>query len=514
MKTTRRLYKSVLPLFSLGLLLLLLGSASREDKSRPSYRRYHLAVLTHEIDPDLIPKRFTADFDEDGEIDQVIKTDTSLQVVLSGGGEFQYTVTDSPGDSGKRICDVDIMSLNRDGRYPSIMLATRERSGGRFQALTQEILQNDSGTFVLKHLGAYPWTRDGTVGEGAYPMKAEGLDCAWIQSNDLPVCFYASSHDEVMGMSRLIEFDVSGYQRLVTDPVLRSYYSWRMARKWEVFRRIGMDSAWLAEISSARDLARDWFGLDSTAMDRILTEHIPGHEGSVADTILAVSDWIEQSSPREQARMYLTSMDSQMFDSLLSANEVHEGDSAVDLFLSVVLARLEQEAVFSRDITREYHLPWPNQIGHNGPGRDGYHMVDAAFVDFSGDGLLDLVAVGQHSRVFSAIQHKDGYFIEAGFHSEPDEYVRVWAPRVPRATELVIPPCVYYGMEKEEGFRSDFVECYDRQAKEWYDLTLPEGPYCMERDPVMFWDMNDDGMIDFAARREDGSWNLLTFVQK
>ncbi len=62
--------------------------------------------------------------------------------------------------------------------------------------------------------------------------------------------------------------------------------------------------------------------------------------------------------------------------------------------------------------------------------------------------------------------------------------------------------------------RSDYVDCYDQDSGEWYEVTLPEGPYWTEYEPVMFWDMNDDGMIDFAARREDGSWNLLTFVQE
>lgn len=36
--------------------------------------------------------------------------------------------------------------------------------------------------------------------------------------------------------------------------------------------------------------------------------------------------------------------------------------------------------------------------------------------------------------------------------------------------------------------------------------------YAMALKRVMFWDASDDGRIDFAARRRDGSWNLLTLV--
>jgi hypothetical protein len=72
-------------------------------------------------------------------------------------------------------------------------------------------------------------------------------------------------------------------------------------------------------------------------------------------------------------------------------------------------------------------------------------------------------------------------------------------------------------MEKEEAsylIREDYVECYDRRTNEWYEVPLPGGPYAMELEHVMFWDMNQDGMIDFAVRKEDGSWNLLTFIEE
>jgi hypothetical protein len=143
-------------------------------------------------------------------------------------------------------------------------------------------------------------------------------------------------------------------------------------------------------------------------------------------------------------------------------------------------------------------------------------MMGAAFADFSGDGLLDLVVVGQHSRPFSAIQHPDGYFTDGQYRATPDEYVRVWAPKAGENTAAALPPCVYFAMEKaeEEAWRSDYVECYDRRSGEWYEIDLTQGPYWTEYAPVVFWDANDDGLIEFAARRADGSWSLLTFAKE
>jgi hypothetical protein len=69
-------------------------------------------------------------------------------------------------------------------------------------------------------------------------------------------------------------------------------------------------------------------------------------------------------------------------------------------------------------------------------------------------------------------------------------------------------------MEKDEASREDYMECYDRLTNDWYEVYLPAGPYSMELEHVMFWDMNQDGMIDFAVRKKDGSWNLLTFNQE
>jgi hypothetical protein len=493
--------------FSFGLALSLVSCAPKDKAVDANRIRYRVEVLAHNIDPEIIPDTFVADFDEDGEVDRVTVTDSTLQIDLTGGGEFLCSVRER-GQGSPKICDAKVFSLRQDGKFPSIVLATYDKL-----PVVQHVVYNDSGRLVHKRLGVFPYIQ--LITWSAYPMRAGGLDCTWLKSNDLPVCFFASREDGHLGVSRLIELDLNGYQRLASDSTLRSQYSLSMARQCEAFRRFVMDSARVAGISSARDALRGWLGVDSATLNRILLDQLPGHDGSVSDTLLAALDWLSQSSPRERARAYLH-MDAEAFDSILAESNVKESDSALDVVLAVGLGRLDHEAVLSHDVTRKYRLPWPTQRGQapGRPGLDGFFMGDAVFFDFSGDGLLDLVVVGQHSRPFSAIQHPDGYFTNAGYHAVPDEYIQVWAPKVGEDTEVIVPPCVYFSMEKDEARRSDRVECYDHKSYEWYEITLPEGPYWTENEPVMFWDMNDDGMIDFAARREDGSWNLLTFVQE
>jgi len=493
--------------------LLLAACASERGPAESTAGRYRVEVLEHGIDPQVIPDRFVADFDRDGEVDRVSVTDSAVQIDLSGGGEFSYLVRE-PGDDSPKIQDAKVFSLRPDGKFPSIVLATCPSPEHEKYPVTQQLVYNDSGKLAHKRLGAYPTTK--IVGLGwTYPMRALGLDCAWLTSNDLPVCFFASMEDGALGVSRLIELDVSGYPRLATDSAFRAHYSNRMLRQWETARRYLEDPASLAEGPSARYWVWGLLGVDSATLDRILPGYLPGQGGSVSDTLLAALDWLFQSGPREQARAYLH-MDGETFDSILAESDVQEPDSAIDFLLAVAFARLDHEAVFSHDVTREYRLPWPAQYGHAGLHPDGMFMIDAVFLDFSGDGLLDLVVVGQHSRPFSAVQHPDGYFTNAGYHAAPDEYVRVWAPKAGEDPEPTAPPCVYYGMEKtqEEAWRSDYVDCYDQGSDKWYEVTLPEGPYWTEYEAVMFWDLNEDGMIDFAARKEDGSWTALTFLLK
>jgi hypothetical protein len=67
----------------------------------------------------------------------------------------------------------------------------------------------------------------------------------------------------------------------------------------------------------------------------------------------------------------------------------------------------------------------------------------------------------------------------------------------------------------------------------WYEVPFPEGNYfALEMGPaqdgweyqgtggsqlglhVPFFDVNEDGIIDFVARTEDGSWTAFTFVEE
>ena len=150
---------------------------------------------------------------------------------------------------------------------------------------------------------------------------------------------------------------------------------------------------------------------------------------------------------------------------------------------------------------------------------DGYFMVDVTFLDFSGDGLLDMVAVGQHSSVFTAVQHKDGYFVEAKYHGLLDEYHEVRGPGLPEDGETAVPPCVLYSMEQDEAYgpdyvtsRSDYVECYDQISREWYEVELPQGPYWTEYERVVFQDFDGDGMVDLLIPRGDSTWVAFKFI--
>ncbi len=154
------------------------------------------------------------------------------------------------------------------------------------------------------------------------------------------------------------------------------------------------------------------------------------------------------------------------------------------------------------DRTQAFGLPF--QVPFSGHGTDGYHMIGSALLDFNGDGNTDIVSVGQHSRIFTGELGADGHVIRSGYHGPSGEYRKVWAPLEGQV------PCVYYGMELEESSQADYVECY--RGGSWQKIDLPGGEYGVTYVPVNFWDHGDDGAIDFAARRTDGTWNLLTIL--
>jgi hypothetical protein len=465
-------------------------------------------VLSAGFDPSQIPDPFAADFDEDGTIDQLSVDRTSLHVSLSGGGDFDYEL-EGAADSGLSIDDVKIISLNRDGRYPSIVLATRKRPGGAwYQPHIQRVILNTAGK-----LSAVPLS--------AYPLSPRGVACAGIASNELPVCFYAShaDNDVRMGISKLLELDTSG--RSATDSTVAEGVSGRMAQWTNWLHRLARDSAflryergrWLADKVSARAMLDKFVPLDRDMLDSLLAAITTRPGADPVDTFVTASnDWVDNCSPRELGRTFwrrgVADELASVYDSVNTGEGLPATSSAVDYWLAAYASVWALNRLSVNDITTAYHLPWPHS--YSPMSRTGYHMIDATFVDFSGDGLLDLVVVGQHSQIFSAVQHIDGYFVETQYHSVPGEFFRVWAPM---QTDVATPPCVYYAMEPDQAFRSDFVECYDRSVKEWYEVQLPGGVYFQGRtDPVQFWDIDDDGMIDFAARKADGTWTSFTYA--
>jgi hypothetical protein len=434
---------------------LLLGACANErGPAESTAKRYKVEVLEHGIDPQIIPKRFAADFDEDGQMDELTVTDTSLHVLLSGGGEFRYRVGEPPGDSATLLVDVVLFSFNREQRYPSIFLATERKTPERWvEPILQQVVYNDNGRLILKTLSDYP-------------LVGQSLDCAWLDFNDLPVCFYASYAGAAnMGLSRLIEIDTEGMWHVAT----------------------GTDYLAFRKQVSHYDMPVD-------------PDHPSAREWAVANR----------------------DADLQTVDSIVATGWAQAAETFLDSIRAIHMGLADRHSIYCNDLTREFRLPWPVELSRaydvqqrpSGRFMDGFMMLSAEFTDFNGDRLLDLVAVGQHSGVFSAAAHEDGYFVAAGYHGLPDEYARVSAPPVLEDVQYTVPPCVYYGMERDEATKPDYVECYDRVKEQWYEVPLPEGPYWMQLEPVVFWDMNEDGIIDFAARKEDGSWTAFTFVEE
>lgn len=329
---------------------------------------YSLRVLRRNFPQNLVPTRFIGDFDNDGTNDRVEFKGHQITIRLNTGVEYRYSLPASKHE-GKRIHDIRIFSLNPDGAYPSIFVASANWTKGFVYSLPQRMLLNVKGGIGLRNLGIR--------------LVGRSLDCARLKTNKLPVCFFSSYGDNTvrLGISKLVEIEPDG-----------------------------------------------------------------------------------------------------------KAN----------------------------DITGKYGLDFP--VRFKGWGTDGYHMIGASFFDFNGDGYQDLIAVGQHSRILTAVLHPDGYFSSVQYHIDQDhpklkEFLRVSVPRVSTPSQnLTIPPCVYLSMEKNEGWQSDYVECFNRDAKRWYKLILPEGPYFMEYTEVMFWDENKDGILDFAAKNGNDEWTLFTFT--
>lgn len=447
----------------ISLILFLFSCASDNREATAKSIRYHVEVLEDNVDPNIIPDRLSTDFDEDGEVDQIIWSHTSIEVRLSGSGVFKYTVGEMSEDyppsmsemgAVTRLNDIKVFSLNRDGKYPSIFMAVERKTLERWvEPISQMIVFNDKGRLILKRLNGFP-------------LVGQSLDCAWLESNKLPVCFFASYAGAAgMGLSRLLEIDPKGIWRIAHNS---DYLAFR--------NQVGRYDGWFKEDSrSAKEIFLEMRNTDPETVDLLLAD-----------------GWTEAAKTLQ------------------------------DEVRCLAYGLSDKHRIYCNDITREYGLPWPVQLSiaydqqkpSEGRWMDGYIMLGALFTDFTDDGLLDLVVVGQHSAVFSAVQDKAGTFINAKYHGLPDEYASVSGPRLLAEENLTVPPCVYYGMETEQASREEYMECYDRMTNEWYEVPLPGGPYVMVLEHVIFWDSNQDGMIDFAVQKNDGSWNLLTFVQE
>ena len=265
--------------------------------------RYRVEVLAVDIDPNIIPDRLAADFDEDGHIDRIIWSPMSLEVRLSGGGVFQYTVGEMAGDypasmpelnSATRLIDVKVFSLNRDGSYPSIFMAVERKTPERWvEPILQPIVFNDGGRLILKRLNGFP-------------LVGQSLDCAWIASNKLPICFYASYAGAAkMGLSRLIELDPEGYWRI-------AHNSDYLAFQNQLGRYYG------------------WFKEDHP---------------SAKEQVLAMRD-----------------TDPETIDSLLAEGWTEAAKTFLDEVRCLFFGLGNRGSIYCNDLTREYGLPWPVEL--------------------------------------------------------------------------------------------------------------------------------------------------------
>jgi hypothetical protein len=313
-----------------GLVLLTIGCASRDTAVPHLPQRYRLEPLAVDLDSALLRESESADFDGDGTPDQIIQSYDSVQIVMSGGGRYRYSVRDMAEDSATGVTGSSVLSFNRDGSYPSLVLATeRDPPGDRPALVHQQMIFNDRGHLSLKTLGDYP-------------INARDVDCAWLKTNDLPVCFYASYGPD-LGRTKLIELDPDGLREMAADT---AYLNLR-------YRISGLYDGWLRPgHPGARQQAMAWGGARGASLETV-------------DSIVA-ADWADAA------------------------------DSFVDSVRAIALGLVDRYQMYSTDITREYRLPWPVETSRaydrerhpRGHWMDGYYMVGSVFLDFTGDGLL------------------------------------------------------------------------------------------------------------------------------
>jgi len=141
------------------------------------------------------------------------------------------------------------------------------------------------------------------------------------------------------------------------------------------------------------------------------------------------------------------------------------------------------------------------KLGEKGPDPtsylDGgtYYLMKGVWTDWSGDGRLDIYAVGQHAKIYALRQQPSGYYNNNKKYwvNPGGEYIH---------TVALTPACLYNSME----FGGDFVHCYSESG--WDRLKLPEGPYKSGQGGVWSWQIELETF--FAAKHlKTNSWRLF-----
>lgn len=148
------------------------------------------------------------------------------------------------------------------------------------------------------------------------------------------------------------------------------------------------------------------------------------------------------------------------------------------------------------DITAAARLPFPARIYNR-----GIFAVGVGWGEFDGDALPDLVVGAQHSPLLVAHSRADGSMAWAWWGPEM-EHMRAW----PAGAAA---PCAYVAIENDWRGGSDYVACYDREARSWYPVALPVSTWSYKR--VVRFERRD-GRVLFAADAGPGRVHLFALV--
>lgn len=172
-------------------------------------------------------------------------------------------------------------------------------------------------------------------------------------------------------------------------------------------------------------------------------------------------------------------------------------DYAADSYNRTALFKLEQSndkrAIIAKDVTNTLvGSPWRN--GPNGTSiysmplgrgwasnqRDGAFMMDSDFLNFQGDGLIDLITIGQHAKVRAHRMIYDPSYSEGFRYStseltdaakgvSPTEFIKVRSTK--RFSANLNTPCAYFSSEAGRIERDHF-RCFHNNRWVKYDLPI------------------------------------------